>query len=107
LDVVEILNLDTLLWEPGPPLPGLLKQAASAQVNDGTSIFPELSSILEPFHLGTFAITGGIGTINETFMDDIFVYRGQINGWETLPVRLEVARGAHAAVAVNAEDYCD
>jgi len=35
LDTVEILDLSTMLWEPGPSLPNELQSATSTQINGG------------------------------------------------------------------------
>jgi len=57
---------------------------------------------------GTFAIVGGQAANNLNgggSTNDVYIYRGQVEGWEYLPGILNDKRSDHVAIPVAARDF--
>jgi len=56
------------------------------------------------YYLGTFAITGGLGSEDDA-LGAVLVYAGIAQGWVNV-MDLSIPRAGHVAILVDAEKYC-
>jgi len=101
-----LFDLNSMLWLPGPNLPQRIAFGAYSPTYDG-----ELNTHDYPYFLlsiGTVAITGGYRDDNPVGLEptqNVYIYGGQIEGWQDLGPILQAYWASHVAIPVLGEDY--